>query len=177
MRKWLLGAVVASLVLPAAAMADESTPSPTDLAATACKTEKSEMGAKKFKLTYGAVKSMAKAKKACLAKNGVVAETELKNAAQECRAERDSAGVEAFNIQYGTNPNKKNAFGKCVSGKAKEATDEATEDRVSAADTCKAMKTDDAAGFKTAYGEKKNAFGKCVSATAKALGESDETDA
>ena len=39
------------------------------------------------------------------------------------------------------------------------------------------MKTDDAAGFKTAYGEKKNAFGKCVSATAKELGESDDTDA
>ncbi len=175
MRKWLLGAVVA-LVLPAAALAQESTPSPTDLAVKACKTEKSEMGAKKFKLTYGAVKSMAKAKKACLAKNGVVAETELENAAQECKAERD-AGVEAFNEQYGTNANKRNAYGKCVSGKAKAAAEEETEDRVSAADTCKAMKKDEAAAFALAYGEKKNAFGKCVSATAKELGESDASDA
>ncbi len=39
------------------------------------------------------------------------------------------------------------------------------------------MKSDDAAGFKTAYGEKKNAFGKCVSATAKELAESEQTDA
>jgi len=175
MRKWLLGAVVA-LVLPAAAAAQANTPSPTDLAVAACKTEKSEMGTKQFKLTYGAVKSMAKAKKACLAKSGVVAETELKNAAQECKAERE-AGAEAFNEQYGTNANKKNAFGKCVSGKAKEATEEETEDRVSAADTCKAMRTNDATGFKAAYGDKKNAFGKCVSATAKELGEADETDA
>ena len=175
MRKLLLGAVVA-LVLPAAALAQESTPSPTDLAVKACSTEKSEMGTKQFKLTYGAVKSMAKAKKACLAKAGIVAETELKNAAKECKAERD-AGVDAFNELYGTNVNNRNAYGKCVSGKAKAAIKEATEDRVAAADTCKAMKSTDAAGFKTAYGEKKNAFGKCVSATAKELAESEQTDA
>ena len=175
MRKWLLGAVVA-LVLPAAALAHASAPSPTDLAVKACKTEKSEMGTKTFKRTYGAVKSAATAKKACLAKAGIVAETELKNAAQECKAERD-AGVDAFNELYGTNENNRNAYGKCVSGKAKAATKEESEDRVSAADTCKTVKTDDAAGFKTAYGEKKNAFGKCVSATAKELGESDDTDA
>jgi hypothetical protein len=164
MRKLMLGAVLA-LAVPAAALAQEGTPSPTDLATAACKTEKSEMGAKKFKLTYGAVKSMSKAKQACLAKNGAIAATELKNAAKECKAERE-ADAAAFTEKYGTNHNKKNAYGKCVSSKAKESTEEETEDRVSAADTCKKLKADDKATFEATYGTKKNAFGKCVSKTA-----------
>jgi hypothetical protein len=171
MRKLMLGAVLA-LALPAAAIAQGSTPSPADLAAKACKTEKSEMGARTFKQTYAA-KSVAKARKACLAKNGVTAEQEIHNASQECRAERDTIGTDAFADKYGTNANKRNAFGKCVSGKAKAATEETTDDRVAAADTCKTMKSDDAAGFKATFGEKKNAFGKCVSKTAKSLADDD----
>jgi hypothetical protein len=174
MRKWLLGAFLA-LAVPVAAQAQEATPSPNELAAAACKTEKSEMGTKTWKKTYG-VKSASRAKKLCLAKNGATAEDELKNAAQECKAERDTLGVDAFNEKYGTNKNKKNGYGKCVSGKAHDATEETTEDRVSAADTCKAMKQDDADGFKASFGEKRNAFGKCVSKTAKQLEESDDTE-
>ena len=45
--------------------------------------------------------------------------TEFKNAAKECAAERD-AGAQAFNEKYGENANDKNAFGKCVSEKARE---------------------------------------------------------
>ena len=47
--------------------------------------------------------------------------TDRSNAAKECRTERGStaASREAFRQRYGTNRNKKNAFGKCVSGKAK----------------------------------------------------------
>ena len=44
--------------------------------------------------------------------------TEFKNAAKECRAERDE-DPELFQETYGTNGNKRNAFGKCVSGKVK----------------------------------------------------------
>ena len=40
---------------------------------------------------------------------------DFKNAAKYCKAVRESKGVEAFQSLYGTNPNKKNAFGKCVS--------------------------------------------------------------
>ena len=40
-------------------------------------------------------------------------------AAKACKAER-AAGAEAFAKKYGTNHNLKNAFGKCVSGKAKD---------------------------------------------------------
>jgi hypothetical protein len=49
----------------------------------------------------------------------------LQNAAQQCRAERSDPNFAAshdgksFTDFYGTNHNKRNAFGKCVSGKAK----------------------------------------------------------
>ena len=42
----------------------------------------------------------------------------VRNAAQACRAERQE-GAEDFRNKYGTGPNKRNAFGKCVSQKAK----------------------------------------------------------
>lgn len=45
--------------------------------------------------------------------------TEFKNAAKECAAERDD-GAAAFKAKYGTNANDSNAFGKCVSEKARE---------------------------------------------------------
>ena len=170
MRKLMLGAVMA-LVLPAAALAQEGTPSPTALATAGCKTEKAEMGTKTFKLTYAA-KSVARATKACLAKQGVVAETEIKNAAQQCKADREADPV-AF-ADWGTNENGRNAYGKCVSTKAKAASEEATADRVAAAETCRTLKQD-AAAFKTAFGEQRNAFGKCVSKTAKELAASEET--
>lgn len=41
----------------------------------------------------------------------------FKNASKECRAER-AEDVVAFRAKYGTNANKRNAFGKCVSGNA-----------------------------------------------------------
>jgi len=45
---------------------------------------------------------------------------EVKNAAKECADERDSIGDKDFEERYGTNHNKRNAFGKCVSGKTHE---------------------------------------------------------
>jgi hypothetical protein len=56
-------------------------------------------------------------------------EENLQNAAQACRAERSDPnfaaghGGKSFTDNYGTNHNKKNAFGKCVSGKAKAQND------------------------------------------------------
>ena len=41
------------------------------------------------------------------------------NAAKACKAERTSMGADAFAKKYGTNRNLRNAFGKCVSSKAK----------------------------------------------------------
>jgi len=45
------------------------------------------------------------------------------NAAKECREEQ-KADAAAFKETYGTNANKSNAFGKCVSAKAKAQNDE-----------------------------------------------------
>ena len=47
-----------------------------------------------------------------------------RNAARECRAERETMGVEAFREQYGSNRNNRNAFGKCVSAKARAQEDD-----------------------------------------------------
>jgi hypothetical protein len=98
-----------------------------------------------------------------------------KNAAKACKAERASIGVDAFKAKYGTNANKANAFGKCVSGKAKkaegEAETEADEASDSAAKKCKAERASlGESAFKAKYGtnaNKANAFGKCVSKLSK----------
>ena len=165
MRKLILAGALALAVAPASAMAAE-TPSAADLAKASCKTQKAELGTKVFKQTYNA-KSIAKAVKACAGVTQDVAAAELENAAKDCKAERD-ADATAFAETYGTNDNGKNAYGKCVSSKAKEAVKEETDDVVAAAETCKTLKAGDKATFESTYGTKKNAFGKCVSATAKA---------
>jgi hypothetical protein len=101
-----------------------------------------------------------------------------KNAAQECRDERKTLGNDAFSEEYGTNGNKRNAFGKCVSKKAKEkkaemdAEDaEAVAERKHAARECAAEREDmGREAFAEEYGtneNKKNAFGKCVSGKAR----------
>ena len=104
-----------------------------------------------------------------------------KNAAKACKAERGTTAqsIEAFKQKYGTNANKANAFGKCVSGKAKAkkeaAAEDAAEERAeeNAAKKCKAERgttVQSVEAFKQKYGtnaNKANAFGKCVSKLSK----------
>ncbi len=80
------------------------------------------------------------------------------NAAKQCRAERGdtSATREAFAAKYGTNANKKNAFGKCVSQKAREEQRERRAAKREAQKDCRAE------------GKRGAAFRKCVSKKAKA---------
>ncbi len=99
------------------------------------------------------------------------AESEAEKA---CNAERNSLGVEAFGKKYGTNHNKRNAFGKCVSGKSKgmkDDKDEKDEDSGAAAKACKAERASiGLEAFAKKYGTNhnlKNAFGKCVSGKSK----------
>jgi hypothetical protein len=165
MRKLILVASLA-LVLPAVAAAAPKEPTAADLARAACKTEKHAMGTQVFKTTYNA-KSTSKAMAACIAKAKPVAEQAQENAAKACKAERD-ANPAGFATTYGTNKNDKNAFGKCVSSKARAETQDEAEDRVNAAKTCKALKRDDPDEFEDQFGTRKNAFGKCVSTTARA---------
>jgi Flp pilus assembly protein TadD len=94
-------------------------------------------------------------------------------AEKACKAERTSLGVEAFSKKYGTNHNKRNAFGKCVSGKSKgnKDEDENDEDSGAAAKACKAERASIGVdAFAKKYGTNhnlKNAFGKCVSGKSK----------
>ena len=99
-------------------------------------------------------------------------------AERACKAERNSLGVEAFSKKYGTNYNKRNAFGKCVSGKSKgrddqdeKDEDEKDEDSGAAAKACRAERASiGVEAFAKKYGTNhnlKNAFGKCVSGKAK----------
>ena len=104
-----------------------------------------------------------------------------KSPAHQCRAER-SANATGFKEKYGTNKNKSNAFGKCVSQKAKEqrnGDDNNGDERSNAAELCRAERSADAAAFKAKYGtnhNKANAFGKCVSKTAHSLNKSNQDD-
>jgi hypothetical protein len=113
----------------------------------------------------------------CVRQNAAEEEAEneeaKENAAQECKAERSEDPL-AFREKYGTNKNGKNAFGKCVSGKASEKkaemdaedAQEAAEFR-NAAKECAAEREEmGREEFRERYGtnrNKRNAFGKCVS--------------
>ena len=95
-------------------------------AAKTCAAER-KLGVDAFKATYGKNGNKANAFGKCVSsKSKTKAEDENEanesqaeeNAAKKCAAER-KLGVDAFKARYGTNPNKANAFGKCVSKLAK----------------------------------------------------------
>jgi hypothetical protein len=68
------------------------------------------------------VSEKAKAKRAEQDAEDAEEAADRKNAAKECDAERGETAEsrKAFEEKYGTNANKRNAFGKCVSQKARE---------------------------------------------------------
>jgi len=172
----ILGAL-AVLALPATAAASKPTKADKREAQKECRAERGTTDATReaFDAKYrnfGACVS-AKAHEAKAERKAAV-----KNAVHECREERGDTeeSVAAFREKYGTNANKKNAFGKCVSGKAKakqaeeDAEDAAeAEARVNAAQECDAERGETAEtrkAFEEKYGtnkNKRNAFGKCVS--------------
>jgi hypothetical protein len=107
--------------------------------------------------------------------NAEPSESNRANAAQECRAERgDSAATrEAFRVKYGTNANKRNAFGKCVSTRARAEEHQDETAHANASKQCKAEAEQlGPEAFAAKYGSGKkgrNAHGKCVSGKAKEL--------
>jgi hypothetical protein len=184
----ILGAAL--LVLPAGAVAKPHGTDKPDNAdkRAAIKQCKAERG--KTKATRKAFKAKYHSFSRCVRQNAAEEHAEkqaaLRNAAKECKAERADPnfgathGGKSFQEFYGTNKNGKNAYGKCVSTKArehKEAADEADKQEVqafkNAAKQCAAERSD--SGFPAAHGgqsfdefygtnrNKRNAFGKCVS--------------
>jgi hypothetical protein len=167
-------ALAVALAMPAVTLAK---PDQAEKAAAKaqCKAERGHSSA-----TREAFKAKYHSFRACVRSNAAEEEAENEtaheNAAKECKAER-AAGRAAFQALYGTNKNDKNAFGKCVSGKATakkaemdgEDAEEAKEFR-NAAKACAAERGMGRQAFTEKYGTNENgsnAFGKCVSATAR----------
>jgi hypothetical protein len=173
------GAAVMLVAGGAFAGVGNGTPTPDQLATSQCVAQQHAMGVKAFKGLYG-----KHAMKTCQNKTAPSAKSVIDNAAQQCKAEQadpnfaTAHGGQTFDQTYGTNPNDKNAFGKCVSAKAKAQQDAIATQIQNAAQACRAERSDPAfaAGhggksFTDFYGtnkNKKNAFGKCVSGKAKA---------
>ena len=186
-RKSLVVALAITAAVPAAAAAK---PSGTDQrnAAKECKAERGTTDASRqaFAEKYGTNANDRNAFGKCVSQKAREEQSERKkaktNASKECKAEREQLGKDAFAQKYGTNKNKRNAFGKCVSGKAKKAKAELDEQdqqqiqkvkKQNAAKQCDAERgTTDASreAFAQKYGTGKNrsnAFGKCVSKLAR----------
>src|SRR3954447_10767849 len=169
MKRFLMLAAMAALAVPAIAVAaDDYNLPPSNAASSACKAERAQMGSAAFKLAYGTNKNRSNALGKCISKHTKLEQANQSNAAKDCKAEQADANFAAghdgktFDQFYGTGKNGKNAYGKCVSGKAKpESADDVTAD-VKASKSCKRLRKSDPATFAAKYGSKRNAFGKCV---------------
>jgi hypothetical protein len=168
-------ALVVGLLVPASATG-KSNDADRRAAKAECKTERGKSSATReaFRAKYG---GMSRCVNRTTREEAAERKEARTNAAQECKEER-GLDREAFNEKYGTNANKMNAYGKCVSTKAKakkaemdeEDAEEAAE-RKSAAKECAAERDEigrDAFAEEWGTNENKsNAFGKCVSKTAR----------
>ena len=161
-------ALLAVLLVPSGAMAAPKDPQKR-AAVAQCKDERG-----KSRATREAFKAKYHSFNRCVSQNAAEEEAEQttahKNAAKECKAERE-ADPAAFEQTYGSDGNASNAYGKCVSTKAKErkaemdAEDEQeVEAFKNAAKECAAQrKAMGSEAFAESYGNKRNAFAKCVS--------------
>jgi hypothetical protein len=101
----------------------------------------------------------------------LAADADAASASKQCKMLRASMGEKAFNEAYGTNSNRSNAFGKCVSKRAKATERASKKAKTNASKECKAEHAADHVAFAAKYGKGKNgknAHGKCVSGKAKA---------
>jgi hypothetical protein len=192
MRKFMIFAgVLGALAVPAAAQASD-TPSSADRqnASQECRFERGTTTATReaFTQKYGTTESKTNAFGKCVSKLAAEERVERAKAKtgapQACRVEQGTTteSKAAFTQKYGTNGKGKNAFGKCVSAKARELKQQADDQdhknataRKNAAKQCDDERGTTAASrtaFTTKYGTNgkgKNAFGKCVSKVAKTL--------
>ena len=126
----------------------------------------------------------------CLKAQKALGVNGAKNAAKACKAEMADPsfaaghGGASFEDYYGTNGDKGNgkskgkgnAFGKCVSARAREGKADGQDAQVKGSKLCKAWRANDdvaraalgGMSFSDKFGTANNAYGKCVSAQAKA---------
>jgi hypothetical protein len=173
-RKLVILAALALLVGPAAATAGPgkgkgasqasetaqgpSLPNPS----RTCTSLRTSLGADIFKAQYATFGK-------CVTKNTRAQSSTVASAQAACRAEKADTNFAAshdgksFNEYYGKNDNDANAFGKCVSQKAKASWTSQVQTTLKAAKACWADRKGDLAAFKSQW---KN-FGACVSSKAK----------
>ena len=182
----LIAGLAFILVLPALAIAKVTPDRGDKRAATAeCKTLRGHVEA-----TREAFRTQFRTFAACVKARAVDEAREEKNAhdnaAWECKDERGEDRA-AFAEKYGKNANDRNAFGKCVSEKAKAKEHKADEqdqknatDRKNAAKECWTARNTDEASFNLKYGsestDRENAFGKCVTQTVRENKSSEQTE-
>lgn len=169
---------LAALVVPAASFAEGPSGPDRTNAARACKALRASMGAELFGQTYGTAQSNRRnAFGKCVSQMARAEHQNRASARAACQAEQSDPDFAAshdgksFAEFYGEGSKGQNAFGKCVSSKAKEARAEARSNTVNAAKQCKSERGElGLAEFRAKYGKNgndRNAFGKCVSALAK----------
>ncbi len=137
-----------------------------------CRAARTAMGAAAFGFLYGTNANHSNAFGKCVSKVARAQAPALSNAAKACAAEQADLAFPAahtgksFAQFYGTNADLSNAFGQCVSQKAKPAAQESQQATVNGAKACYAERTSNKAAFDQKYGTGRNAFGKCVSSKA-----------
>ena len=127
MRKLIILAVLAALAIPAAALAEDTAPAaaPTPSANETCKLQLGQLGLATFRLTHGTLPNRANAFGKCVSKLTSAVADAARNAAKECKAEQGDATFatthdgKTFAQVYGGDEKARNAFGKCVSSKAR----------------------------------------------------------
>jgi hypothetical protein len=144
--------------------------------ARTCRALRTAMISPAFASLYGTNASHSNAFGKCVSKIARDQAPALSNAAKTCSTEQSNIafaathGGKTFAQFYGTNADLSNAFGQCVSQKAKAAAQEHQQSIVNAAKSCYAERASNKAAFDQKYGTGRNAFGKCVSANSSSGG-------
>ena len=170
MRKLIVCAVIAFALAPVAALA---TTKPAQAASRDCTALRAKIGSVAFTQAFG---GGANAFGVCVSKLTRFEQAGLSSANTLCRAEQADPnfaaahGGKTFAEFYGTGAKHKNAFGNCVSRKARSSS-ASGQSGLNPARACAALRTRmTPALFKQSFGTNAthgNAFGKCVSIVAR----------
>ena len=137
--------------------------------ARTCRALRTQLTASVFDQTYGKNANDRNAFGKCVSMTAKSQANNEVSASSTCKAEQSDPnfasthGGQTFDQTYGTNADQSNAFGKCVSSRAKAASIAQEHAIVAAAVACKADRKSDPAAFKAKY----KTFGRCVATLAK----------
>lgn len=166
MKKAILVVALAALLVPLAALADDSpAPAPAQTANQMCAADKAKLGDDTFKQMYGTNANKANAWGKCVSGKAKTAGAAVQDALRQCTTEQ-AQDAAAFTDKYGKGAGK-NAMRRCISAKVQTTVATTTQKVMKAAKACRDLRKSDAAGFEAKYGAKANAFGKCVAAKGK----------